>query len=91
MVGHFGVGHEDWILEIHYAEFNYFSQKDGVCNGITYTFNFKKITSVGSSAFQKNLQWLDQQTLVIFLEMKKKLFQKKLQLWDQSTTEIQHL
>ena len=33
--------------------------------------NVKKITSVGSSAFQKNLQRLDQPTLVIFLEMKK--------------------
>ena len=28
--------------------------------------NAKKITSVGSSAFQKNLQRLDQPTLVIF-------------------------
>ena len=33
--------------------------------------NVKKITSVGSSAFQKNLQQLDQPTLVISLEMKK--------------------
>ena len=33
--------------------------------------NVKKNTSIGSSPFQKNLQQLDQPTLVIFLEMKK--------------------
>ena len=37
----------------------------------------KKITSVGSSAFQKNLQRLDQPTLVFFFENKKKLISKK--------------
>ena len=41
-------------------------------------FISKKNTSVGSSAFQKNLQRLDQPTLVIFLEMKKFWFQKKI-------------
>ena len=33
----------------------------------------KKITSVGSSPFQKNLQRLDQPTLVIFFENEKNL------------------
>ena len=37
-------------------------------------FSFpKKITSVGSSAFQKNLQRLDQPTLVIFFAFLKKI------------------
>ena len=37
----------------------------------------KKITSVGSSAFQKNLQRLDQPTLVIFFGNEKILISKK--------------
>ena len=42
-------------------------------------FSFpKKITSVGSSAFQKNLQRLDQPTLVIFFENEKNLISKKI-------------
>ena len=45
----------------------------------------KKITSVGSSAFQKNLQRLDQPTLVIFFGNEKKMIsKKKIQLWDLS-------
>ena len=39
----------------------------------------KKNTSVGSSAFQKNLQVSDQPTLVIFLTF----FEKKIQVLDQ--------
>ena len=40
--------------------------------------NVKKITSVGSSGFQKNLQRLDQPTLVIFFGNEKKIdFKKK--------------
>ena len=38
---------------------------------VIFSKNVKKITSVGSSAFQKNLQRLDQPALVFFLEMKK--------------------
>ena len=37
-------------------------------------FHFQeKITNAGSSAFQKNLQWLDQPTLVIFFAFLKKI------------------
>ena len=34
----------------------------------------KKNTSVGSSAFQINLQWLDQPTLLIFLTFFEKIY-----------------
>ena len=40
--------------------------------------NAKKITSVGSSAFQKKLQRLDQPTLVIFFGNQKFLISKKI-------------
>ena len=40
--------------------------------------NVKKITSVGSSAFQKNLQRLDQPTLVFFFGNEKILISKKI-------------
>ena len=40
------------------------------------------MTSVGSTAFQKNLQRLDQPTLVIFFGNEKNLIEKKIQLWD---------
>ena len=40
--------------------------------------NVKKITSVGSSAFQKILQRLDQPTLAIFFEKEKNLISKKI-------------
>ena len=42
-----------------------------------FSKNVKKITSVGSSAFQKNLQRLDQPTLVIFFGNEKILISKK--------------
>ena len=44
---------------------------------VFFSTNVKKITSVGSSAFQKKLQRLDQPTLVIFFGNEKKLISKK--------------
>ena len=44
---------------------------------IIFFKNVKKITSVGSSAFQKNLHRLDQPTLAIFFENEKILISKK--------------
>ena len=44
---------------------------------VIFSKNVKKITSVGSSAFQKKLQRLDQPTLVIFFENEKILISKK--------------
>ena len=43
-----------------------------------FSKNVKKFTSVGSSVFQKNLQRLDQSTLVIFFENEKKIDLKKI-------------
>ena len=45
---------------------------------VIFKKNVKKIASVGSSAFQKNLQRLDQPTLVIFFENEKILISKKI-------------
>ena len=44
---------------------------------VIFVKNVKKITSVGSTAFQKNLQRLDQPTLVIFFGNEKNLISKK--------------
>ena len=43
-----------------------------------FFFIFKKITSVGSSAFWKKLQRLDQPTLAIFFDKEKNLISKKI-------------
>ena len=43
-----------------------------------FSKNVKKITSVGSIAFQKNLQRLDQPTLVIFFGNEKKFDLEKI-------------
>ena len=45
---------------------------------VIFSKNVKKITSVGSSAFQKNLQRLDQPTLVNFFGNEKNLISKKI-------------
>ena len=44
---------------------------------VIFSKNVKKFTSVGSSAFQKNLQRLDQPTLVNFFGNEKILISKK--------------
>ena len=55
------------FLEMHLIQHLYFFQK-----------NVKNITSVGSSAFQKILQVLDQATLVNFFGNEKILISKKI-------------
>ena len=45
---------------------------------VIFSKSVKKITSVGSTAFQKKLQRLDQPTLAIFFENEKNLVSKKI-------------